>query len=104
MYDAIAEMEGVSVASAIPAPTATYEEVGKAINGSLLRSESGQMLESTVGRLVKQPSADTMLRNAARDGAQFAWIPSGDTCAFCITLASRGWQYQSKKSNEKWSC
>lgn len=25
-------------------------------------------------------------------GVEIAWIPSGDTCAFCIALASRGWQ------------
>lgn len=42
--------------------------------------------------------ADTTLKNAIRDGAQFAWIPHGDTCPFCITLASRGWQYASKKA------
>ena len=46
--------------------------------------------------MVKQASADTMLYNAKRDGAQWAWIPSADTCAFCITLASRGWQPASK--------
>ncbi|MCD8054201.1 MAG: hypothetical protein LUF00_09170 [Lachnospiraceae bacterium] len=38
------------------------------------------------------------LKNAERDGAQFAWVPQGDTCAFCLTLASRGWQYMSKKA------
>lgn len=48
--------------------------------------------------MTKQVGADTTLKNALRDGAQFAWIPSGDTCAFCITLASRGWQNVSKKT------
>ena len=37
------------------------------------------------------------LHNAVRDGAQWAWVPHGDTCPFCITLASRGWQTASKK-------
>lgn len=27
-----------------------------------------------------------------RQGLEMAWVPSGDTCAFCIALASRGWQ------------
>ncbi len=36
------------------------------------------------------------MKNARRDGAQFAWGPHGDTCAFCITLAFRGWQYMSE--------
>ena len=39
-----------------------------------------------------------MLQNAKRDHAQFAWIPMGDTCAFCLTLASRGWQYMSQRA------
>jgi hypothetical protein len=54
------------------------------------------MMANAIGRLVKQTGADTTLKNALRDGAEFAWIPSGDTCAFCITLASRGWQKASK--------
>lgn len=97
-YDELAALSGVDVPEAIPAPTATYEETAKAINGCLKQSETGQLLDSVVSRLVKQAGADTTLRNAERDGAQFAWIPSGDTCAFCITLASRGWQYQSSKA------
>ena len=32
-----------------------------------------------------------MLQNAKRDGAEWAWIPSGDGCAMCMTIASRGW-------------
>lgn len=28
-----------------------------------------------------------MLKNALRDGAEFAWVSNGDTCAFCMTLA-----------------
>jgi len=36
-----------------------------------------------------------MIKNAKRDNAMWAWIPSGDTCAFCLTLASRGWQQAS---------
>lgn len=97
-YDAIAALSGVTVPEAIPAPTATYAETAKAINGSLLQSESGQLLDSVVSRLVKQAGADTTLQNAGRDRAEFAWIPSGDTCAFCITLASRGWQRVSRKT------
>lgn len=98
MYDAIAELEGALVPLAEPAATATLNETAKAINGSFIQSESGQLVESTIQRLVKQAGADTTLKNAIRDKAQFAWIPSGDTCSFCIVLASRGWQYASSKS------
>ena len=38
------------------------------------------------------------MKNAIRDSAEWAWIPTGTTCAFCITLASGGWQRASKKA------
>lgn len=96
MYDAIAERSGVSVEPAEMADTATYPETAKAVRGTMINKQNS--VPQTVERLVKQASADTMLKNALRDGAKFAWIPHGDTCAFCITLASRGWQYVSKKA------
>lgn len=96
MYDAIAEMSGVLVEPAEQAEPPTYHEVAKTVNGVLKTSQNPNELTSAVGRLVKRTGADTTLLNAGRDGAQFAWIPMGDTCAFCITLASRGWQYMSK--------
>ena len=60
------------------------------------QSQNANLMGNAVGRLVKRTGADTMLKNALRDGAEFAWVPAGDTCAFCITLASRGWQRASK--------
>lgn len=85
------------IKAAEPAETATYAETAKAVNGSLKQSPMGNLVASTVERLVKQAGADTTLKNALRDGAFFAWIPHGDTCAFCLTLASRGWQRASKR-------
>ena len=96
MYDATAAASGISAAEAIPAETATLAETARAINGT--RQASPASIPSTVSRLVKQAGADTTLQNAARDGAQFAWIPHGDTCAFCLTLASRGWQYMGRNA------
>lgn len=96
MYDAIAAASGAHLPPAEPAPTATYKEVAKAFYGTLKNQDNS--LPQTVGRLVKQAGADTTLKNAARDGAEFAWIPHGDTCAFCIMLASNGWQRISKKA------
>ena len=98
MYDAIAEMEGKILPSAEVAETPEYGEVAKAINGVKKHSQNPNSYGNVVNRLVKRTGADTMLKNADRDGAEFAWIPSGDTCAFCIALASRGWQHISKKS------
>jgi len=93
MYDAIAEASHVHVPPAVPAETADLGEVAAAITKASEQAPS--TVPSTVGRLVKQAGADTMLRNALRDGAEAAWVPNGDTCAFCIMLASNGWQRQS---------
>lgn len=96
MYDAVAAAQSAAVPPAEPAATATYPETAKAVKGTLNNQRNS--VPDTVGRLVKQAGADTTLKNAARDGAQFAWIPNGDTCAFCMMLASNGWQYMSKSA------
>ena len=96
MYDAVALLSRADVPPAMPAKTATYEEVAIAVNGTLKSSPTS--VPSAVARLVKMAGADTTLDNAIRDGAYWAWIPRGDTCAFCITLASRGWQKASKNA------
>ena len=98
MYDAIADLSNAAVEAAEIAPVATYGDVAKAIQGAAKTSIDPQYIGGVVGRLVKQVGADTTLNNALRDGAEFAWIPMGDTCAFCLTLASRGWQHVSKRS------
>lgn len=95
MYDAISELQGATVPSAEMAPTATYGEVAKAVNGTM-KTGNPKIVGEAIGRQVKLVSVDTMLKNAERDGDEFAWIPMGDTCAFCLTLASRGWQEVSK--------
>lgn len=98
MYDAVTELEGLFLPAAVPAETATYGEVAKTVNGMIKQNASAESMGSAVGRLVKRAGVDTTVKNAIRDGAQWAWIPSGDTCAFCIMLASRGWQNASKKA------
>lgn len=96
MYEELASVQGVTVPTAEPAELPAYGETAKAINGTL--KQSAASLPGTVSRLVKQSGADTTLKNAIRDGAEAAWVPHGDTCAFCITLASRGWERISKKT------
>ena len=98
MYDAMAEASGANVASAVVAETATIGEVSKAIYGGATFSQSDEYISGIVGRLVKQAGADTTLQNAKRDGAQFAWIASGDTCAYCELISSIGWQYASSNT------
>lgn len=97
MYDAIAELQGANVPPAVPAPTATMGETAKAVKGTM-KTGNANIVADAIGRLVKMAGVDTMQQNALRDGAEWAWIPSGDTCAFCLTLASRGWQKASKKA------
>ena len=98
MYEAIAEASGVTVPPALLAPNPTYNECAKTVQGVLLTPQNREELSSAVGRLVKQTGARTTRLNARRDGAQYAWVPSGDTCAWCIMLAGHGWQYARKES------
>lgn len=94
MYDAVAILSKANVPPAVPAQTATYSETAKTVYGTINMNPS--VMPAAVGRLVKQAGADTTVQNAIRDGAEWAWIPNGDTCAFCITLASQGWMPASK--------
>lgn len=96
MYDAYAALEGATLAPAVPAATATYSEAAEAINGVLKISQNEDVIASVAQRLSKMAGADTVLQNARRDGAEWAWIAEGETCAFCIALASQGWQPASK--------
>lgn len=96
MYEATAAAQGAVVQTAEMAELPERWEVAKAVQGTMKQSQA--KIPDTAARLVKQVGADTTLKNARRDGAQFAWIPHGDTCAFCVTLASRGWQDISKNT------
>lgn len=95
MYDAVAQASGVTVPPAEPAAPADYGETAKMVNAT---RQSPPQLQGGVSRLVKRAGADTTLKNAIRDGAEWAWVPHGDTCPFCLTLASRGWQKASAKA------
>lgn len=91
-YDEIAALSGVVVPPAVPAETASYGDVARNLNGVLKFSENEELIIGVVGRLVKQAGADTTLQNAGRDKAQYAWIPHGLTCPYCIAIASLGWR------------
>lgn len=96
-YDAVAEASGKFLPPAEAAATATYAETAKAVNGVLKTSDNVETVAGAVERLVKMAGVDTTVKNAIRDGAQVAWIPHGDTCAFCIALASRGYRDASRQ-------
>ena len=96
MYDEVATIQKAHVPPAEPKPTQHINYVDKAIRSTLDRAPT--TVPNTVSEMVKRTGAETTLKNAKRDGAYFAWVPNGDTCAFCITLASNGWQKASKKT------
>lgn len=100
MYDQTAAAAHKTVKPAEPADTATYPETAAAVNGTLKQSVLPQSVGNSVGRLVKQAASDTTLKNARRDHAQFAWIPSGDGCAYCQMIAANGWRNASKEVAE----
>lgn len=93
MYDALAAAARAGVPAAEPAEPASYGEIASMVQAT---KASPPQMQRGVSRLVKRAGADTTLKNALRDGAEFAWVPQGDTCAFCLTLASRGWQKASQ--------
>ena len=93
MYDALAAAAKAGVPAAEPAQPASYGEVARMVQAT---KASQPQMQQGVSRLVKRAGADTTLKNAMRDGAEWAWVPQGDTCAFCLTLASRGWQKASQ--------
>jgi hypothetical protein len=97
MYDQTAAASGAIIPSAEPADTATKGEVASAIYGARKEYAQNPKVAQAVSRLVKRSASDTTLKNAIRDHAQFAWIPSGDGCAFCRMIASNGWRDASDK-------
>lgn len=97
MYDTIAKASKAPVPPALPAETPEISEVAKSVVGTS-KTGNEDIIADSVSRLVKRTGVDTTLKNALRDGAECAWIPNGDTCAFCIMLAANGWQRASKKT------
>lgn len=56
------------------------------------------LLYGLVDELVKRLGRDTYLDSIGAYGGRFARIPVGKTCAFCLMLASRGFDYVSRAS------
>lgn len=98
MYDAISELEEADVPSAEPAEPATFSETAKAVNGTMKNLLRAEICGAAIYRLVKMCGQDTTLYNAIRDRAYFAWIPSGDTCPFCLSIAAEGWKRASRSA------
>lgn len=104
-YDRIAAASGVKVAKAVPSVVSKPDRL------YVLTDKAGRLLDVgdiegfskecgyAVASEVKRSGSRTMMSNARRDGAQFAWIPNGsETCAFCIALASNGWKHAKRST------
>lgn len=57
-------------------------------------------LEQVADRMALQPGRDTIVRSTSLDPAKPQWarVPVGPTCAFCLVLASRGAVYLTEES------
>lgn len=97
-YDSVAAAQGAIVNAAVPAEAASYAQVAKTVNGILKNTQSEEVLIQSVGLLTKAAGQKTTIQNAMRDGAEIAYIPQGDTCAYCLALASEGWSKASVKA------
>ena len=100
-FDQMAVAEGADAVKAI----AVLDPMDKraqtmaiALNKSLPKLKAGdtegfaKAIAAAVAEDVKRQASNTMLFNAAKNGAEFAWIPGGDeTCAYCIAVAAAGW-------------
>lgn len=95
-YEQIAEAQNVIIPPAEMAALPEFGEVAKAVNGAIKQTEKNA--PGAVERLTKQVGADTMLQNAKRDGAYFAWVTAGDTCAYCMMMSAIGWQKAGKNT------
>lgn len=92
LYDELAEIQKANVPLAEPATIANRNEVA----GAIVKTRGKEQATMAVERLVKLSASDTILKNAKRDHAEWAWVSRGDTCAFCMALSSKGWQPASK--------
>lgn len=91
MYDAAGLASGMFLEPAVPVSPPGFKGVAASVTDAA-KAKNVEIVASRVGRLVKKTGARTTLHNAKRDGLKAAWVPHGDTCAFCIALASRGWE------------
>lgn len=101
-FDQIAMAEGADVVKAVAVNDAAQiraRRMSIAYNYALAKQAAGdkegfaRAIASSVAADVKRQATNTIMLNAQKNGAEYAWIPGGDeTCAFCIALASNGWQ------------
>ena len=101
-FDQMAQAEGADVVKAVAVNDPVQTRVRRlaiASNAALPKLGAGdsegfaRAIASAVAADVKRQATNTVMLNAQKNGAEYAWIPGGsETCAFCIALAANGWQ------------
>ncbi len=98
-YDELMAAQGANVPPAEPAPVIrefVERDVRSAVDRATSRETAKRLSSSALSGHVKRAGMETMRSNAVRDHAMWAWVCIGDSCAFCRTLGSNGWQQASK--------
>lgn len=76
-----------------------YEHIEKyAKTHEIGDDEFMRLLAEEVGGEAVQHANRTTVHNAAKNGVRYARVPFGNSCAFCLMLASRGFVYHSTTS------
>lgn len=97
MYNELAILQKANVSDAEETDFPTLENIKQKIYSGLNSGLNSDQIANIAQNEIKQLSEDTVLHNAARDHAEYAWIPQGgETCAFCMEIASLGWRPASK--------
>lgn len=89
-------VEVMPVKVVAPVPSFVAEDVAEAAFKALSIEAARVLTSGEVAGHVKRAGIETMRNAANRDGAMWAWVCIGDSCAFCRTLGSNGWQHASK--------
>lgn len=99
LYDELMAMQGAIVEPAEIAEVdavSLSKDVTKVVDKGTSNVAAKELASNVVSGYVKRVGIETMEKAARRDGASWAWVCIGDTCAFCRMLGSRGWQDASK--------
>ncbi len=108
LYDQMAEAAGASVSPAILDTSDVGEFIEEQIRYQAVKLVSGdahgfvEMAAKKAKAQTQRRANSTMTRNVKRDGVRYARVPmGGETCTFCLMLASRGFVYKSAKTAGK---
>lgn len=98
-FEEVAKLEGVKgVDAEMVDPRDYVDDLANKLDYRMNRSEDPDYISQAVEEVIKMIVCHTTLKNCAAYDAEWAWIPQGsETCAFCMTLASNGWQKPSAK-------